>query len=59
MKTLFLALLAAATLAGCVVIPAEPAPYASPPRAYIGVPGVVVAPSVFFGGYYRHHGGWR
>ena len=24
-----------------------------------GVPGVVVAPSVFFGGYYRHHGGWR
>lgn len=43
MKALVLALLTAATLAGCVVIPAEPAgPY--PARAYFGPPAVVLVP---------------
>ncbi|HMW16275.1 MAG TPA: hypothetical protein PKN13_00270 [Accumulibacter sp.] len=57
MKTAFLAVLAAATLAGCVVVPPEPpVPYAAP-RAYIGTPGVVVVPGGYYGGHgYRHHG---
>ena len=55
MKTAFLAVLAAATLAGCVVVPPEPpVPYAAP-RAYIGTPGVVVVPGGY-GGYYGGHG---
>lgn len=56
MKTLVLALLAAAGLAGCVVVPAEPALVVAPPRAYINPPPVVVVPGGQYYGYGRGYG---
>jgi hypothetical protein len=55
MKTLILALLAAATLGGCVVAPAYP------DAAYYPAPGYYYGPSVgfYYGGGYYHHRHWR
>ena len=61
MKTIAILLVAAASLAGCAVVPYEPAPvYAVPAPA-----AVVVAPRpYYYGGYYYRGGpywrhGWR
>ena len=54
MKTLVLALLAAAGLSGCIAVPV-----AEPGGVYIGlpVPALVVGP--YGGGYYGYRGGYR
>jgi hypothetical protein len=55
MKTLVLALLAVAGLAGCIVVPAEPAAVVGVPRAYINPPPLVVVPGWPY--YYGYGGG--
>ena len=55
MKTLILALLTAVALAGCVVVPVEPA--VGLPRAYINPPALVVVPERPYYGYGRGYGG--
>jgi len=50
MKTLSMIAIAASVLAGCAVVPYEPAPV-----VYAAPPAVVVQPY----GYYGYYGGWR
>jgi hypothetical protein len=52
MKTIAAVLLAAAALAGCAVVPYEPAP-----AVYAAPPAVVVQPYGYYG--YGYYGGWR
>lgn len=56
MKTVILTLFASAALAGCVVIPAEPAFVGRPARAYVSPPAVVVVPGRGYFGYGHSHG---
>ena len=63
MRTQLLLSVAAAALAGCVVLPAEPysgySAYPSYPAYVAPAPAVVVTPSIFFGGDFHHHRHWR
>jgi hypothetical protein len=64
MKTLVLALLAVAGLAGCVVVPAEPAAFIGMPRVYVTPLPLVVVPGRpsyygYGGGYGRGYGAPR
>lgn len=53
MKTLLIVMIAAAGLAGCVVVPVEPA-------AVYGPPAVVVSPGHYHHGHrYWRHRNWR
>lgn len=56
MKILVLALLAVAGLAGCVVVPAEPAAFVGVPRVYVNPPPLVVVPGRPY--YYGYGGGY-
>jgi hypothetical protein len=55
------ALLAAVTLAGCVVVPARPAyvghvpEYDAPPQVYVVPPPIFFGPRIWFGGHWNYH----
>lgn len=56
MKTALFALLAAAALTGCVVIPAEPGLSGHPARTYVSPVPIVVVPGRGYFGYGHSHG---